>query len=500
MWPCETSLWFDMSTCASNFSVGTPGGSQRLLARARRRRRVLPTRNQPHDLSLDSLTITDAERHGYTKDSLDKITTVEDFVMKPDDKFICPVCYEILTEPQLTECCGHHICGSCMKQWQNTSKGANCPYCTTTSCRYILDRHFQRELNALEVHCARSKAGCTWKGELGNLTEHQKDCPFVYVTCKFCIRPYLRLQVVQHESSECEQRIVRCDDCGTTVFYNLMKFHVEGLCSAVIPCPNMCGEKVRRCLMKLHQASCPNELVSCPFSEFGCFAYLPRRDLQGHVTSCNQKYTLKLLRELKNTQEERDAMKHELTVLKTTMVAAISSISRSIDTISQHSASQDESKVFKSIRSQLTTLSRPHLSNVNKVISLSMRKAHGQSSRSFYIFDGYLMRLLISMRDHNKLGLSLVLVGSDHDGTLTWPLEKHAQLYMSIDPGEYQTPFNLSQVGTLTKKVNRVVQQSGGYICAWSSDFNTSELQEKICVKLYCDKPVVARPPIGQKK
>ena len=94
-------------------------------------------------------------------------------------------------------------------------------------------------------------------------------------------------------------------------------------------------------------------------------------------------------------------MKHELTILKITMDATVSRITGSIDTISQHSASQDDSKALKSIRSQLATLSRPHLSNANKIISLLMRRAHGQSSRSFYIFDGYLMRLLISMRDYN---------------------------------------------------------------------------------------------------
>ena len=139
----------------------------RPLAIARARRRVLQPASidwQGYYLSLASLTINDADR----------IMKVEDFVMKPDEKFVCPVCYEVLTEPQLTECCGHHICSSCMKQWQEISKNTNCPYCTTTSCRYILDRQFQRELNALEVHCTRTEAGCTWKGELGNLTEHQK--------------------------------------------------------------------------------------------------------------------------------------------------------------------------------------------------------------------------------------------------------------------------------------------------------------------------------------
>ena len=72
---------------------------------------------------------------------------------------------------------------------------------------------------------------------------------------------------------------------------------------------------------------------------------------------------------------------------------------------------------------------------------------------------------------------------------------------MSIDRGEHQTPFHLSQVGTLTKKVNRVVQQSGGHVCIWSGEFNASKLQEKICVKLYCDKLAdIASPTAGRKR
>ena len=99
-------------------------------------------------------------------------------------EIICPICREVLTEPQLTECCGH-ICGNCVNiKWQlrsNTPQNDNCPYRTSTVCRYILDRHFQRELNALEVHCTQTVAGCVWKGEMGNLAEHLKDCPIVYI-------------------------------------------------------------------------------------------------------------------------------------------------------------------------------------------------------------------------------------------------------------------------------------------------------------------------------
>ena len=172
-------------------------------------------------------------------------------------------------------------------------------------------------------------------------------------------------------------------------------------------------------------------------------------------------------------------------------MAAVASIGSNIDKMSKRSAVAINQEPLKSIKEQLDTLTRPHLHKVNKVISLSMHRKHGQSSGEFHIFDGYLMKLITVIGiHHDRIQISLILVKSDHDNSLKWPFEKHAQLYMST--GE-NTPFSLSQVGTLTKKVDRVIQL-GGHNCTWRNSFTMSELPEIFYVKLYSEKPPTVNP------
>lgn len=124
----------------------------------------------------------------------------------------------------------------------------------------------------------------------------------------------------KHKSSECDQCKVTFEACGGVYSYNTKEFHIEQLCTAKVSCPNGCGEKINKSLVQWHRAICPNELVQCLYSEFGCFVCPQRKGLQEHVASCTQQQTLKLLRELRSSREEKDAIKQELAVLKTTQV------------------------------------------------------------------------------------------------------------------------------------------------------------------------------------
>ena len=48
-----------------------------------------------------------------------------DFVERPSQDFFCPVSLDLLLEPQLTSCCGHHLSLEVANRLQK--KGKSCP-------------------------------------------------------------------------------------------------------------------------------------------------------------------------------------------------------------------------------------------------------------------------------------------------------------------------------------------------------------------------------------
>ena len=76
------------------------------------------------------------------------------FVTKPSQDYFCPVCTELLTDPQLSDC-GHHLCGSCRDRLLAGNK-AECPECREPdllkSAR--LNKHLQRQVKDLMVYCS----------------------------------------------------------------------------------------------------------------------------------------------------------------------------------------------------------------------------------------------------------------------------------------------------------------------------------------------------------
>ena len=127
-------------------------------------------------------------------------------LLSESDKFLvdglkgdysCPVCKELLTEPFLTDC-GHHImCGTCCERILLKTGKADCPLCREPNMLRSarLNKHFQREVNSLQVHCQHYDKGCEWVGEVRHLQNHldpeKASCLYVTKmeqsnTCEYC--------------------------------------------------------------------------------------------------------------------------------------------------------------------------------------------------------------------------------------------------------------------------------------------------------------------------
>lgn len=97
------------------------------------------------------------------------------FVEPPSAAFICPVVCDLLLQPQLTECCGNHFSPKAVAEIQK--EGKPCPLCKAPVMITTLNKHFQRQVMALQVFCRHEHKGCDWRGELSDLERHLKCCP-----------------------------------------------------------------------------------------------------------------------------------------------------------------------------------------------------------------------------------------------------------------------------------------------------------------------------------
>lgn len=214
------------------------------------------------------------------------------FVDKPvNDDWKCPVCLELVKDPFLTECCGHHFCNECI----NTMPQSACPLCRTYPFKGIIDKRFQRELNDVQVYCRLRPQGCEWAGRLGHLNTHLNagelsgQCRYVSVTCpnNNCYVALPRLDIKRHANSECQYRPFTCPHCGFKgVFIVVEQHHYPKCQNYPVTCPNNCAKnKIKRNQLQKHFGVCPNAIVSCPFSEVGCKVKVKRCNLKKHGDS-----------------------------------------------------------------------------------------------------------------------------------------------------------------------------------------------------------------------
>lgn len=156
-----------------------------------------------------------------------------------DDHHECMVCLQLLKQPWIIECCGHHLCKPCIDQL--VRGGNECPHCRTRRFRYVRDRHLERILMEKQVYCRYRSRGCEWQGTLRESDQHSS----VIITCEWC-----------HSSLKC---------------YEENQHKVE-------------------CAMA-------NEVVNCEFKPFGCSKEILRKEVSRHMQENYQEH-IKLLKQV----------------------------------------------------------------------------------------------------------------------------------------------------------------------------------------------------------
>ena len=239
----------------------------------------------------------------YTKENLS-------FAKEPPEEISieCPICLQIMLKDISLTSCGHHFCTSCIKRIHGP-----CPTCRATSYLIFPDADRQRYIRGLQVYCSNKKDGCTWKGELKNLSGHinkgkrEGDCQFEAVKCHYwtgstlwpsCYVKMKRANLADHEKNECPRRPYTCQYCGNEDTYLIItNIHYKKCPRYPVTCPNECDPKksIPHEEVKAHiKNDCPLEPVACELCWAGCTARPQRKDIEQHITS-NQIQHLTLL-------------------------------------------------------------------------------------------------------------------------------------------------------------------------------------------------------------
>ena len=186
---------------------------------------------------------------------VDEVTFVEEPL---DTNHECLVCLQLLREPWIVECCGHHLCKPCIDKLVRDRQG--CPHCRTPRFRHMRDRNHERILLGKQVYCKYRSKGCEWQGTLREVDQH---CSTRY-DCQWCTK---QLQCYEEEKH-------------------------QQVCTVAV------------------------EVIECDLKPFGCPKKLPRMNMRQHMKDdCNQHISLMKLA-YKQSSSKVDFLTNKFSVLE----------------------------------------------------------------------------------------------------------------------------------------------------------------------------------------
>ena len=328
-----------------------------------------------------------------------------DFVKRPSQDFFCPVTLELLLEPQLTSCCGHHLSLETSSRLQREGKA--CPLCSETGWSTMLDKFHRRRVHELRVRCPLRVSGCDWVGEVNELQYHTDSCAKGAWECRYC-----GLECTYGEGEG--EHWLTC-----------RKFPV--------PCPNGCEVgSVERCNVERHRSVCPLEPLSCEMSEFGCSAVVPRKDLATHMRESELQHltgmavlNLRLTRQL---QQDLARLQTEIMKNREDLNGQIHQVQVIAKHIEVHSS-----------RKQCDGCTLDKIFTFGEYSQYKGTNKSVDSDPFYSQQQGYKLRLCIKFYGWptNQIGAFIYLLSGEFDHQLLWPVRVRVYLELLNQAGDH---------------------------------------------------------------
>ncbi|ELV13135.1 TNF receptor-associated factor 2 [Tupaia chinensis] len=169
---------------------------------------------------------------------------------KPEAKYLCSACGNILRRPLQAQC-GHRYCSSCLAGILSSGP-QNCAACVhegiyeddisiLDSSSAFPDNAARREVESLPAACASD--GCTWKGTLKEYEScHEGHCPFALTECPACEGLVRLSERERHTEQECPERSRSCPHCQAPCCGAALKVHHDVCPKFPLSCDS-CGQR-----------------------------------------------------------------------------------------------------------------------------------------------------------------------------------------------------------------------------------------------------------------
>lgn len=104
------------------------------------------------------------------------------------DELICAICYAVLKNPLMTDCCQQTFCDDCITEWIGEQNSCpNCRKVVMSSQLRPIPRLLKNMIDELIIKCEFQRNGCSSRVTIGQLAHHMECCPHnPKALCKTC--------------------------------------------------------------------------------------------------------------------------------------------------------------------------------------------------------------------------------------------------------------------------------------------------------------------------
>lgn len=227
--------------------------------------------------------IGEEERERHEDDTIDYRAL--DYVNTPDQNLMCPICRVPFVDP-VTIYCDHTFCRDCITQALAITE--KCPM-----DRYPISRNdplrptnriIVQQVNDLMISCPSCETHLQRSKLHNHLNVHCKEVEIA------CMDPDCRELIKRvHQQKGCLHYDSVCQYCEETVQEKDMEDHCEVKCTHRSVKCGQCGKQVLRIKESGHIGECPEGVVQCQWTEFGCDHECKRKEIDDHKNKCELK-------------------------------------------------------------------------------------------------------------------------------------------------------------------------------------------------------------------
>ena len=212
-----------------------------------------------------------------------------EYIGSIDHNLMCAICHCPFVSPVKLGC-DHYFCQTCLDEaLSHQSRDTRCcPTCRRKASRTSLPvaKMIHHILDELRVKCPFYGLGCMEELTRGSVQNHvDRYCPYTEVECpsKDCL---LTIERKDAGADECFHRVVHCQDCTYSFMERNLEYHRTKQCTRRrVKCPD-CQTEVSRIDLEKHIDHCPEAILPCKASSYGCDFTAKRTNLDQHLTTC----------------------------------------------------------------------------------------------------------------------------------------------------------------------------------------------------------------------